>query len=69
MKKIRISERSKVLIYQYSGIILLSASGFFWDISKIATMLMIAYGVYITANGYKKFGEFMKTKWNNQTTS
>lgn len=67
MKKVKINKRGKVLLYQYGGIFLLSASGFFWNMdwvmAKFVTAFLIGYGIIITANGYKQYGEFLKIKW------
>lgn len=65
MKRIKVNERSKVLIAQYGGIILLLASGYLWAIHWIMGVVSATYGVWVTAQGYKLFKDFLLKKWKD----
>ena len=63
MKKIKLNERSKILMAQYGSIFLLVASGWLWNLHWIAGSIAIVYGVWITAQSYRIFKGFVISKW------
>ncbi len=66
MGNIKVTRRSKVLIYQYSAITLLACTGVAWNVHTVAGIVVFFYGSYINYRGYSLFKEFLREKWNKQ---